>query len=232
MAAVATCACGGASLAGASGICAWGGVLSADASKGAVWVGSAAVAADKSAVSDAVACAVVGAASVGGSTTGSALSAGGVASVAMRVWGTAFFGRAGAGTAAAVGGIQRVCMGPLRTSVSVGKRKSSVPDTLSSARPCATSTHSTSAAKVRREGGPDKMALSCAAGGGRLEGFNPANPNRPTVVGRIGAVAWRLGRPIRRRGWPKSPATPRPRPSDRQHQKQARTNQKCRARAH
>ena len=234
-------ACVWASLAAASGICARGGGLSADAFKGAAWVGSATGGVGKSVVSDAVACAVVWAASGRGSKTGSTLGSGGAwraggtegeTSVAMRVWGAAFLGRVGAGTAAAVGGIQRVCMGPLRTSLSVGKRKSSVPDTLSSTRPCATSTLSTKATKVRREGGPDKTALSCAADVGRLEGINPTNPNRPTVVGKIGAVAWRWGHPKLCRGLPMSPATPHPRPSDRPHRKQVRTNRKCRATTH
>ena len=238
---VAVAACVWASLAGDSGLCAWGKGLSADAFKGTAWVGSAAGGAGKSVVSDGVTCAVVGSASGRGSKTGSALGSGGAwrsggtegdASVAIRVWGAAFGGRVGAGTAAAVGGIHRVCMGPLRTSVSVGKRKSSVPDTLSSARTCATSTLSTKATKVRREGGPDKTALSCAAGDGRLEGINPASPNRPTVVGRIGAVAGQSAHPIRCRGWPKSPATPRPKPNGRRHQKPGHTNRKCRATTH
>ena len=200
-------ACAGASLVDVAKFCVWGGMLCADAVKGAAWEGSAAVGGGNVAV---------GEAAVNGSRTGSGKrsgkgsgegsgeageGAGGVASVAMRVCGATFWGGMGAGTAAAGGGTQRVCMGPLRTSLSFGKRRSSVPDTLSSAKTCATSTLSTSAAKVRREGGPAKRALSGAAGDERLVDISPTTPNRPTVAGQTGASAGRSAPPMRCRAW-------------------------------
>ena len=200
---------------------AWGGELSTCAANGSAGVGSTTEGGGWG----------NSAASVAGEGSGVVVPVGAAASVAMRGRGVRFCGAGGAGPAAG-GGTQRVCSGPVRTVSSAGKRRSSEPDTLSSATACATSTVSTKAAKVRREGGPDKAALSPAGGWPSLPSIKHTSPDRPTVAGQTGASFGQSARPIRCRGWRTNPGPPRPAPSARLNQRPGRKNPKCRATTH
>jgi hypothetical protein len=156
----------------------------------------------------------------------------------------------------------RVCIGPVRSVCDGLSCQFSVPVRLSSTSRCSNNTNAPQRSKLRVSGRPDRDAVCNAgeavlmgsqsvgqvggtkvwAGGksrmvtwaGSHTGpFRPvANPSLRTTARQMRAALGPPGLASRRRRWPKTPATPRPRPGVRPHRTRAHTGPKCQATAH